>query len=582
VTPTPCRTRALFVFLACCLTAAAVSAGTVTGTIRTADTQLPLASKVVAAYDTTGTLRASGTSDPTGTYILSLPAGSYRLLAYDNDGVYATMFDANADSFETTPLTNVGANDSVRRDFSLIRGGSITGIVQQFTGAALRGAVVEAYNLSGTRRGFTTTDTSGRYSIVLPPGQYKLVAYEPTGEAAFAFYQNARTFVEAQAIPVSTSGVVSAIDFLLQRAGRISGRVIDQATGLPLSGIDVQVYTSTGLPVTSMKTNSTGAYQFSLPAGSYRLAAGDPGRTYGPGYLGGGKTFEASPAITLGAGGSQANVDFALVRGATIAGRVLDLVGAAVANVTVAAYNLDGTLHAETRTNAAGEYELLVQPGAYKLVVFDAQLVYATAFFSGARDFASTGAIGVAGGQKAGGFNFVIRRGGRISGTVREGATPRAGITVAAYDGTGLLVASTITAADGSYAMVLAPGDYRLIAFDNTLRYAPIFDETRTVAAAASVTADLTLRRGITVSGDVVDSSGNPVSGMDVFALDAAGNRVVGTKAVNGTFSLVVVPGTYRIVAGQQGADVTVVEGVTPPRLRLTVEPPSKRRGVRS
>ena len=592
VTRLPSRLlRALLALAACCLAAAAGSAATVTGTIRGADMQQPLASKVVAAYDTTGTLRASGTSDPTGTYVLSLPAGSYRLLAYDLQGIYATAFDGNADSFETTPLTTVGVSDTVHRNFTLVLGGSIAGMVQQFSGAALQGAIVEAYNLSGTRRGFTTTDASGRYSLVLPPGQYKLVAYESTGELAFAFYPDTRTFAEAQPVSVSASHVTNAVDFLLQRAGRLSGRVFDQATGLPLSNIDITVYTTAGIAVTSMKTGSTGAYQFSLPPGSYRLAAGDPGRTYAPGFLGGGRAFESSTVISLVAAGSQAHADFALVRGATIAGRVLDASGAPVANVTAAAYNLDGTLHTHATTNAAGQYELLVQPGTYKLVVFDTQLTYATAFFGGARDFASTGAVGVAAGQKISGFNFAVQRGGRVSGTVREGSTPRAGITVAAYDITGVLIASTLTAADGTYAMVLTPGSYRIVAFDSTFRYAPAydngaasFDQTvpRTIAAGSSVIADLALRRGMTVSGDVVDVLGNPVHGVNVFAVDAAGNRVSGATTINGAFSFAVTPGTWRILVGGQGPTVTVIEGVTPPRVRITFEAQPKRRGVRS
>ena len=157
-------------------------AGTITGTVRSAATSQPLGSIVVDAYDPAGTLRGSGTTDQSGTYILALPAGSYRVLAWDRLGVWATMFDGNAESFDTTPLTVIGENDVTRRDFALVGGGTVAGSVVRANGSPAAGAVVEVYNLSGTRRAFASTNSQGNYSIVLPPGQYKLIAYDPNGE----------------------------------------------------------------------------------------------------------------------------------------------------------------------------------------------------------------------------------------------------------------------------------------------------------------------------------------------------------------------------------------------------------------
>ena len=582
----------------------AASAGTITGTIRSAETQNPLGAKVVAAYDTTGTLRGTATSDATGLYVLTLPAGSYRLLAYDLEGVYATMFDANAESFETSPLTNIGATDEVHRDFSLVIGGTVSGVVAGSGSAPLSDMVVEAYNPSGTRRGFTTTNAQGQYSIVLPPGDYKLVAYDPLAHYAFGFYKDALAFSEATPVTVRAAQA-SGASFRLSLAARITGVVTDAATGLPLNAIDVYAYTTAGALVASARTTANGTFSLTVPPGAYRIVAADPARQFATGFHGNANAFESSSIVNVG-GGGQVSAAVALTRAATIAGVVRDANGGAVVpNVTVAAYNLDGTLHTSANTAADGSYELLVAPGTYKLLVFDAQLNYATRFFGGARDFNATGPVGLAGGQHLTGFNFSILRGGRITGTVRDGAQPRAGITVAAYDSAGSLVASAVTGADGTYAFVVPPGDYRIVAFDPAHGYAPSYDGStnsfdqsipRTINAGATVTADIGLRRGFLVSGDVFNSAGEPLNDVNVFALDGAGNRVAGAVTREGTFSLVVPSGAYKFVAidGPGRYDVTywqhaktlaTAEWVTvstqTPRLVFELEQSMRRRATR-
>src|SRR5688572_4591499 len=96
--------RALFTIVL--VTAAtAVEAATVSGFVTSSATGNPLSGMVVAAYDAAGNLRGTATTDATGFYqLLQLPVGDYRFLAYDPLGVYATRFDANAESFETSPL----------------------------------------------------------------------------------------------------------------------------------------------------------------------------------------------------------------------------------------------------------------------------------------------------------------------------------------------------------------------------------------------------------------------------------------------------------------------------------------------
>ena len=581
-------------------------AGTITGTVRSAATSQPLGSIVVDAYDTAGTLRGSGTTDQSGTYILALPAGSYRVLAWDRLGVWATMFGGNAESFDTTPVTVIGENDVTRRDFALVGGGTVAGSVVRANGSPAAGAVVEVYNLSGTRRAFASTNSQGNYSIVLPPGQYKLIAYDPNGEYSFSFHPGVRTFAEASPVAVATAAL-SAVDFRLEIAARVSGTVVDLASGLPLGAISVYAYTPSGVQVTTTTTGANGMFSLAVPAGDYRIVAADPSRRYATGFYGLGRSFETSPVIALKSGTSQGDVHLGLMRAATIAGRVTDSSGVPLSNVTAAAYNLDGTLHASAVTAADGSYELLVAPGTLKLLVFDANLVYATAFFGGARDFTSANALALAAGQALRELDFRLSPGGRITGTVRANGSPRAGITVAAYDAAGFLTGSATTRAEGTFAFVLPAGDYRIIAFDPAKVYVTAYDggavtfETtvpRAVSAGSSGTVDFDLRRGILVHGQVTNAAGQPVE-VNVYAVDAAGNRVAGALSTGGAFAIVVAPGGYKFMAvdpqgryrvtyfenaSTLGAArwVNVTEGMPIPPIVFQLETSMRRRAVRS
>jgi hypothetical protein len=542
------------------LLAGTALAGTITGTVTAGDTRQPLASMVVAAYDPSGTLRGTATTDSAGLYVLTLPAGSYRVLAYDNSGVYATVFDGGAESFETTRVTTLGATQTVHIDFALPPGGDVTGIVSSPSGAAVANGVVEVYNLSGTRRAFTTTNASGGYSVVLPPGEYKVVAYDTSGTFAASFYRDATDFAAATAVRVTARQTTSAIDFRLGVAARVVGSVIDAATQLPLPGMPVFAYSEAGVFVASTVTDASGVFRFSLPAGRYRFVAADPAHVYATGYFAGKRSFAAADVLELIAGRTLPGVQLALVRAGIAAGRVTDANGVALAGITVAAYNLDGTLQAATTSGANGAYELAIAPGEVKLAAFDPALTYAADFFSKRGSFAQADVVTIAGGQRVTGYDFILFRAGRFSGTVTDAVTlqPLAGVHVAAYDANGFLVAEAVTSANGAYAIAVRPGAYRLLAFDDQLRYVTryaggsrTFEGTvpRNVDAGATAALNFGLLRGVKVTGTVTDSAGRPLSGIEVAVLDAVGEHVAIAVSSGGTFGVVLPADSYRFVA---------------------------------
>jgi hypothetical protein len=594
--------RSFIIAVAILLIAASASAAIVSGTVSSADPRRPLGGMVVAAYDAAGTLRGTATTDATGLYVLSLPAGSYRVLAYDPAGTYATSFDGGAESYETSPVRVLGATDNVRIDFTLVQGGVVTGIVQEPSGALRANAIVAAYNLSGTLRGTTLTNAQGAYAIVLPPGQYKLVAYDEGGAFAATFYRGAGDFVSATPVSVTAARTTSAIDIRLRAAARVFGSVVDSNTSLPVGELLVFAYTENGVLVAQTTTDANGAFRFSLAGGRYRFVAADPARRYANAFYAGQRSFAAAEVVTLVASAST-TLRLVATRGGIVAGRVTGDGGAALAGITVVAYNPDGSAQAETTTDAQGRYELTVAPGDVRVAAFDRTLTYATRFHLASNTFFGADAVSVATGQRVSGYDFALERAARRTGTVTDAATGQRlpGIAVAAYDESGVLVASAATGDDGRYVLVVPSGTYRILAFDAELRYstrydagAPSYDQTtpRNVAAAAEVTADFALARGIRVNGTVRNPSGDPLTGIEVFALDAAGDRVAAGTSRDGQFAIVLPAGSYHFRAVDptgrhaaarfdNGRVLTIAAGQTAPTLSFTLTPHSRRRSAR-
>ncbi len=586
--------------------ALAAQAQTISGTIREADNGPLLRSMVVAAYTPAGILQANTTTDTSGQYDLALPVGQYRVLAYDPTGTHATQFANDAPSFEESPLIAVGTGEIVTLNFALRRGFTITGIVTT-SGGVRAGLTVSAYNLSGTRRGFTTTNGAGAYSLVVPAGSYKFVAYDDAGAFAPSFFRDRTSFAEADIVTVGAGGVTPSVDFFLQLGARISGIVTDSAA-VPLTNVSVLAYTAAGKFVSFVTTDVDGRFTMTLQPGSYRLVAIDNTFTFAAAFLGGATSFEGSTAITLNAGQVRSGITFRLDIGGLVAGKVVDAAtGKGIAGITVAAYNPDGTERTFVTTDANGQYVLLLPSGSFRIAAFDTNLVYATQFYPQQTSFARSTGISATIGQSMTLPPFTLSHGGRVSGTVTDVTShaPIPGAIVVAYDPTGIAIGEATSLPDGTYRFVLPPDSYRLVASDPALRYAPgysgqstNFDHATmiTVVTDAETVSDFGLQRGTLVTGSVDGPLHEPAPGVVVTFLDLGGNRVASaTAAADGSFQLALLPGSYKILivdpaghyaAGYFGggtlvtATVVAVDATGAPRLTIVVQVFSRRRAV--
>lgn len=287
-------------FLAIALSIAASAAAqtaSFTGVVRNGN-GAPLGDMTVQAYNPSG-VPVTTTTDSQGRFLLVVPAGTYRLVAYDNSGTYAVSFYGGVGSFEQSQAINVVDGQVVRDiQFVLPPGMKISGIVVDASfGGGLQGAIVAAYNLDGTRRTFVTTNQDGTYTLTVPPGAYKVVAYHEVTPLIPVFFQNRRLFEEATVV----NPPASAVNFDLAIGSKVLGSITEKQTGAPLGGLAVVAYDLAGNVQFRTDSDPSGNFAFVLPPGSYKFAVEDPDGVYATTFYRDATTFASAATIAADA-----------------------------------------------------------------------------------------------------------------------------------------------------------------------------------------------------------------------------------------------------------------------------------------
>jgi hypothetical protein len=584
----------------------ALSASVISGTVLDAQNGLKLSSMVVAAYTPVGSaVRPTATTDSAGRYQLSLPSGDYRLLAYDPNQVYATAFAGNAGSFDTSPTIN---SDQNGYDFELTRGGVASGSVT--ANGPVGNTTVAAYNLDGTRRGFVRVSSSGAYSILLPPGEYKLAAYDDNQFYATEFFSAEPDFELANVVAIQAQRAATGVNFHFAQAARIAGTVLKADAPIPLPNITVSAYTANGSPVATATTDSSGQFVLVVPAGTFRIVAADRSMVYATAFFGGAASFEESVPVRVESGELRSSVQIQAELGGFVSGHVASVDTTSLCCITVVAYNPSGRPRASTRTNQDGDYRLILPPGQFRIGAYDERLIYAPRFYAMSDTFQKAAPVAVQPSETASNVSLLLDRAARFSGVVvdRSSGAPVGSISVAAYDHDGNLVASASTSASGGYALAVPAGEYKLLAFDPSLRFVTAYAEgaasyeqtpSFSVDAGSAHALDFALSRGTLISGTVIDTAGTSLSGIEVAALDPSGNRISTAVSDGGQFHVVLVAGNYKLLAVDPAkrykamffdlastlSDATTVTvtgtGVFPSNLTFTLSPLYRRRAAR-
>jgi len=269
------------------------AAVTISGTV-TSSTGAPLENIFVDAYSIGGTVTGT-TTDASGHYQLVLRSGAYRLVFEDLNGIYASVYYPNAPSFAassvvTAPATNINV--------TMTLAGHLSGTVTSSAGAPLTNAIVAAYNLDGSVR-VATFSKNGQYTLVVPAGTYKIVAFDPSGQYANGYLNGAVNFETESSVTVAASQTISGLNLTMAVAGTVNGNVTDAITGAAVGNILIDAYDANGFHIARVTSAANGTFAFALPPGTYKFVASDPLQRYGASFFDGAASYDTATAVPL-------------------------------------------------------------------------------------------------------------------------------------------------------------------------------------------------------------------------------------------------------------------------------------------
>ena len=217
--------------------------------------------------------------------------------------MYATQFYPEQKSFAASISIGPLIGQSIAlTPFTLAHGGRVSGtITDQITRAAISGLLIQAYDISGSLDGSTTSAADGTYRMVLPAGTYRLVAADPQLRYAPGYVGGSASFDEANPSTVNVDGVTTA-NFSMSRGAIVGGSVVDESHQ-PIGGIEVSALDSAQNRVATITTAADGNFQIPLIPGGYRFIAKDPAGRYITSYAGG-ATFASAAMVSVDATGA--------------------------------------------------------------------------------------------------------------------------------------------------------------------------------------------------------------------------------------------------------------------------------------
>ena len=498
------------------LSAGLVLSGRVTGPTGAG---IPQAGLTIRNADT-GDAYGAGT-DQDGNYRQTLPPGTYII----NVGPPPT----SRLGFKEIKDVRVVANKTL--DIALDAQVGISGRVLDPDGKTVPFARISA-EAPGLSRG-SGSDDRGLYTLPLPPGTYAITVYPPVGSKL------RRTRVENVSVTSDQT-----LDLKLERGIGLSGKVAD-ATGKGLEKVSVSLFNTTTKEWTGTSTASDGTYGIGLEAGTYELTviSFDPASRFIQRRLTG---VEIKTDRTL---------DIVLDQGFLVTGRVTDGGGNGIPRVGVNAVDATGAAFGRG-TDDKGAYSLTLPAGTYRIEAYPPQ---------GAglipRRLAD---VNVSADLK---LDIPLEKGVTLKGRVTDAsgaAVERVGVS-AFNPSTGENYGGG-TGIEGTYAVALPPGTYR-VAFYPPEGRGLTRKEIPDVALSADRQLDVTLERGLVLSGRILTPAGDRgVADVEMFfILKGKGPVAEALTSTDGFYRAALPPGTYTIgytPPAAKGYLPALVEGV--------------------
>jgi len=563
---------------------------------------LPLADIWLDAYDVGGTRRQSGLSTTNGLYeIGGLPEGVYFVRTDSGEANYVDEWfrgipvEGGSVPGSAEPVIVVSGGATSNINFSLAPGSRVTGTITKQDNGPLQDIWVDVYTTRGEWVKTGRSGFNGNYLIQsLRSGSYFLRTFAEPADYADEWFDDIPAIgtgipTNAAVLHVPAGATLSNINFALSPGGWISG-IVTNTAGLPVTAAGINVYSPGGTWVKGATTTVTGTYTITgLPAGTFYVRTTAAELNYVDEW------FDNVPAlgyqiptgatpVSVFAGSNTAPVNFGLLPGAGISGRVTDTNGTPLRDITISAYDENHNWLLETWTDDDGLYELrgLPAPGPFFIATDSANLNYIDLWFQdvpviGTEIPPEAQPIYVPAGTILNNVNFTLQFGGGVTGSVMEvGGTPLPGWAVLVYTEDGTLVAATRTTAAGSYVIQGLPTRVFFLRTDSETQ--PYVDEwydgVPALGAYIPETAlPLTVHAGEmlgpivfelalggSITGCIVNTRGNGLPGVTVALYGSSANWLrSATTLSDGSYRISGLPTQYvyfvRTVAGDNYVD---------------------------
>ena len=254
-------------------------------------------------------------------------------------------------------------------DFNLEAGGAISGHVFKADGVSVITDVTISVHADGvssgsSSRGTWVSQTDGSYTISgLAPGTYKVQGNNNRiGGYISEYYNNKRSWDQADIVTVVASQTTANIDFALKPGGAISGHVFEQDGVTPIAGAHLAAHGPDGRWNYFADTSPDGSYTIrGMPSNTYQIKVEALGYTIQ--WYNDRPTPGNADWVTVVVPDPTTGIDFKLKPGGAIAGRVFKADGVTPVN------DADIQVCAEpTAPNLVGNCSWISQPsGSYTI-----------------------------------------------------------------------------------------------------------------------------------------------------------------------------------------------------------------------
>jgi hypothetical protein len=417
-------------------------------------------------------------------------------------------------------------------------------VVAATAGVPVVGANVCAFTVGGAQERCGETSASGTARLALRPGAYSVLV-TPRAPTRLAAERTWADVLDADATTVVQLDAHSKID----------GIVRDER-GAAVVGAEVCAHppVAVALP-TCARTVAEGKFSIDVHSDVYKLdVTGPPGGKLIPQWVTGRLTSAGADLVDVRSTDAD-GIAVTMVKGVLLTG-VVRGPGGPVEDAQVCTRTLAAPLPWDcVRSRKDGSYLALMEPGRYYMWTVPPDHVRLLAqWYDRVLEGIDTRDIVMDRDRQ---IDVALEPGPQLRGkvtTVDGVPVPGALVCVDTRFPTGRICRPAGN--DGSYTVTTRPATYTVQVLAPTwtdlisefwLRKRTWVDADDISLGSADRTLDLTLRPGLRVSGVIRDTRGVPLEGATINLNDEEGPVLGAATDISGTYSMIVLPGTYQV-----------------------------------